>query len=189
MRIEEIDAQYVIDTKNKIKKAVSRWLFGLEEPIEKVSRIPFVCIPRTDKITRQKVYGQAHILFEGKTGIGKTDMASSLAFALDAVGKRVQGTPHTLPYDILGGQSSHFVASTRCGRSRVWSEDYVIQINQTGGKLWLILKNVERRTADDAALKRFYKRRFVYHRSARCIYEICRLFHEREALCVYEMLR
>lgn len=45
---------------------------------------------------------EGHVLIEGLPGTGKTTLASAFAQAIGGTFKRVQGTPDTLPADILG---------------------------------------------------------------------------------------
>lgn len=99
-----VDASLIREVHKKILEQTTRWLFGLDEPAALLAECLFMLLPYSDKISGVKLAGQPHIIFEGATGIGKTDLCQSIARAINAISKRVQGTPDLLPYDICGGQ-------------------------------------------------------------------------------------
>jgi len=48
------------------------------------------------------LYCRGHLLIEDVPGLGKTMLARAMAKSIDAIFKRIQGTPDLLPSDILG---------------------------------------------------------------------------------------
>ncbi len=120
----EISEKRILEIKNRINEQVSTWLYGLDEAIRKRVEALFILLPYSDKVQSDpsqpkkgtKRLGQAHLMFRGKTGIGKTDLEQSIALSIDAMASRIQGDPEMMPRHITGG--SRFVQNLR-GERRV----------------------------------------------------------------------
>lgn len=107
--MRDMTPEFIMRIKEQIKTLVSTWLFGLEKPIERRVESLFVLQSYSDKISGTKRLGQAHVLFRGLTGIGKTDLEQSIALSINAISKRIQGDPEMMPRHVTGG--SKFVES------------------------------------------------------------------------------
>lgn len=101
-----MDADRVRELERKILVESTKFLMGMEEPARLFVRSFFMLLPYTDKIglngSNVKAMGQAHVLLEGGTGVGKTDLVECGSNAITAIVNRIQGTPDLMPYHILG---------------------------------------------------------------------------------------
>ena len=97
-----MNADDVRNLEGKLFKAITTYLRGLDEPAHLFARSFFMSLTYFDKVSNVMTMGQAHIKFDGGTGIGKTAMVQSAALALDAKVSRIQGNPDLMPHHILG---------------------------------------------------------------------------------------
>ena len=100
--MEPMTVERIFEIDERILNETTLWLKGLPVPARMLIRSMFMRLPYSDKITKTKKLGPPMVMFTGDTGIGKTDLAMSLAMATKAVFKRVQGMPHLMPRDFLG---------------------------------------------------------------------------------------
>lgn len=100
--MEPMTRERVFELESRIRTEMTKWLKGLDEPAKILTRALFMSLPYSDKITRTKRLGQPQVMFTGDTGIGKTDLAMSLAMSVRAKFKRIQGMPHLMSRDFLG---------------------------------------------------------------------------------------
>lgn len=98
----QIDAKRIHELESRIRGETTKWLFGLDDVAKILVRALFMSLPYTDKITRTKKLGQPHVMFIGDTGVGKTDLVTSIGMAVDADFSRIQGMTHLMSHDILG---------------------------------------------------------------------------------------
>lgn len=99
---QDIDRKRIYELESRIRGETTKWLFGLDDTAKMLVRSLFMLLPYTDKITRTKKLGQPHIMFVGDTGVGKTDLVTSIGMAVDASFSRIQGMMHLMSHDILG---------------------------------------------------------------------------------------
>src|SRR5262245_9970678 len=97
-----IDLDRAFEVVQRFQREATKWLYGMDEAAQILSRAFFTLIPYTDKLRQTKALRQPHVLFKGPTGTGKTDLASACAMAVDAKFERIQGLPTYMPEDILG---------------------------------------------------------------------------------------
>ncbi len=112
----KVDANRVREVKRAILDQTTKWLFGLEKSANLLTEALFMLVPYSDTISGTKMVGQAHVMFKGGTGIGKTDLAQSVAKSFRATFRRISATPDLMPFDILGGQ---VLVENRKGERRV----------------------------------------------------------------------
>jgi len=94
----------VVDIRDNIQAQVSTWLFGLDRSIGRRVEALFMLVPYTDPISGEKLLSQAHILFQSRTGVGKTDIEQAISLAIKAKTSRIQCDEELMPHDIIGSQ-------------------------------------------------------------------------------------
>ena len=99
---DTVDIDRATEVVQRVQKASTTWLFGLDEAAKVLSWAFFTLIPYTDKLRHVKALRQPHVMFKGPTGTGKTDLVTACAMAIDAKFERIQGLPTNMPEDILG---------------------------------------------------------------------------------------
>ena len=99
---DAVDIDRATEVVQRVQKASTTWLFGLDEAARVLSWAFFTLIPYTDKLRHVKALRQPHVMFKGPTGTGKTDLVTACAMAIDAKFERIQGLPTYMPEDILG---------------------------------------------------------------------------------------
>lgn len=106
-----VTPERIREVKQKIFEQTTKRLFGLGEPANILTECLFMQIPYSEDKGSQpsdnkapKLMGQPHVMFRGKTGIGKTDLSLSLAGTIRGVYQRIDGTPELMPSDITGSQ-------------------------------------------------------------------------------------
>lgn len=99
---KDMTAKRIFDIERNMRHETTKWLFGLDYPAKWVVRAFFMPGSYTDKISRTKVLGQPHLILNGPTGRGKTDLVQCVAFTVDAIHNRISGNPEIMPYHFLG---------------------------------------------------------------------------------------
>src|SRR3989338_463082 len=65
----------------------------------------------------------------------------------------------------------------------------IFKLGQSRGKIWLMLKDIEPRPANNPILQGLHQSRLIYYRSTRGIDQKCATLHHRQALCIDKMAR
>src|SRR3989344_194703 len=97
-----MDRSKVLAIEKMLKQEMSKWLFGLDDAINVLTRAVFTLVPYTDSLTATKKLKQPNALLFGGTGIGKTDLVNALFMAIHGEFNRIQGEPTLMPDDIIG---------------------------------------------------------------------------------------
>lgn len=82
-----MEAQAFVDFRKKVNDNISKVIVGKEKVIDKII-VAFIC--------------KGHVLLEDLPGLGKTQLAKSMAKSLNCSFKRIQFTPDMMPSDITG---------------------------------------------------------------------------------------
>lgn len=84
----------------QVQNEAGKWLIGIDQAIGKAVMALFTLVPYT--AFGEKKFGQAHILLLDVPGVGKTDLARSLSFAIGASCGFIDGHPELLKSEIVG---------------------------------------------------------------------------------------
>lgn len=82
-----VEVQAFVDFRKKVNDNISKVIVGKEKVIDKII-VAFIC--------------KGHVLLEDLPGLGKTQLAKSMAKSLNCSFKRIQFTPDMMPSDITG---------------------------------------------------------------------------------------
>ncbi|WP_035796454.1 AAA family ATPase [Clostridium akagii] len=82
-----MEVQAFVDFRKKVNDNISKVIVGKEKVIDKII-VAFIC--------------KGHVLLEDLPGLGKTQLAKSMAKSLNCSFKRIQFTPDMMPSDITG---------------------------------------------------------------------------------------
>lgn len=98
---EPMTAEKARDVMAKVAAQPKKILFGLDDVIEDSLLGLFTWAPYS--VGGKKCFGQGHIFYWSEPGLGKTDLANSLACAIQATFSRIQGANDLFPKDVVGG--------------------------------------------------------------------------------------